>query len=130
MTSDDNVYANYIHNDVICKHKITNNVLQLPSIAKYCQFQYVFFDVTRMDVINLLSSRIKYKPNIIYNPMISSNSPSIFRLVYIFDEPISCKYYSDVYDILAEELKQHFSLNNSVKFPIKHSMVLTRMYIF
>ena len=119
VTTDDNVYANYIHHDVLCKHKTTNNVLQLSSIAKYCQIQYIFFDVNRIDVIHLLSSRMKYKPNIIYNPMTSSNSSSIFRLVYIFDEPISCKYYSDVYDMIACELKKHFTLNNSMKFPTK-----------
>lgn len=119
VTADDNIYANYIHHDILCKNKITNNILQLPSIAKYCQFQYVFFDVIGTDFIKLISNRLKYKPNIIYTPMISSNSTSVFRLVYIFDNQIPCKYYSDVYDTLANELKFHFSLNNSVKFPTK-----------
>lgn len=119
VTTDDNIYANYIHHDVLCKNKITNNVLQLPTIAQYCQFQYIFFDVTGIDIAKLLSNRLKYTPNIIYKPMTSSDSTSIFRFVYVFDTPIACKHYSDVYDTLANELKQSFSLNNSVKFPTK-----------
>lgn len=105
-------------NNIMYNNKMTMNVLQKKSAIKYCSFQCVFFDIDDCNTGYLeLTKKLQYKPNIVYETFSYTPQKTRFRLVYILDKLIPCIYYSDVYNLIAKQIKKITNLDDCAKNP-------------
>lgn len=105
--------------NAIKNEKVTMNILQRKTATPFCYFQCVFFDIDICNINNheLLISKLKYKPNIVYETFSYQPEKPKFRFVYILNKPMSCIYYDDVYNVIAKTFNNKLELDKSASRP-------------